>query len=344
MISNKQKVCVVTVTYGNRAHLLKQVVERVFACGVSFVVVVDNNSDASSREKVLLLQKKYHEHLHVISLKKNLGSAGGFKTGLKYASNIKNIDFIWTLDDDNVPEKNALSVLLDFWKKQNASKKQNTFGLFSLRYYDTDFLYKSDKELSLPRLEKDILILNSFCYFSFDKLLSMLKGGFRRGKKNNREYYDMVCGAYGGFFCHKSLLKVVGYPNEKLFTYFDDIEFTHRMYKRHKIHLYMIPKSKIIDVDTTLVNTNVKTYFRIFSILENIRFMNERKLYYGYRNRIILEKNFLIQNKFKYFIHRTTFLYLIYPLVRLLYFIRYGDVKAIKLLRQAIRDGEAFKY
>lgn len=42
----------VTVTYGNRFHLLKQVCESAFAEGVTKVIVVDNNSVPQSREKL----------------------------------------------------------------------------------------------------------------------------------------------------------------------------------------------------------------------------------------------------------------------------------------------------
>jgi GT2 family glycosyltransferase len=41
----EDKVCVVTVTYGNRFHLLKLVVDVALKEGVCKVIVVDNNSE-----------------------------------------------------------------------------------------------------------------------------------------------------------------------------------------------------------------------------------------------------------------------------------------------------------
>lgn len=42
----------VTVTYGNRFHLLKQVIDSALAEGVAKIIVVDNNSQPESREKL----------------------------------------------------------------------------------------------------------------------------------------------------------------------------------------------------------------------------------------------------------------------------------------------------
>lgn len=56
----------VTVTYGNRFHLLKQVIDGALREGVSKVIVVDNNSVPQSREHSNALIKNCKIYNYVI--------------------------------------------------------------------------------------------------------------------------------------------------------------------------------------------------------------------------------------------------------------------------------------
>jgi GT2 family glycosyltransferase len=327
----------VTVTYSDRYNFLEKTVNGAFKAGASKVIIVDNASTIDSKKNMDLLSKK-DKRIKIIRFSKNKGSAGGFKKGLEYARKQEDCNFIWLLDDDNVPKKNALTVLKNYWMKSNIQNKKEKLALNSLRYYDYGFLLKTKKELELKNVEKDILMLNSFCYFSIDKMFSLIKRMFHRTrKKNNKTSYEMVNGAYGGLFMHKEVLKN-GLPDENLFVYFDDIEFTYRLHN-NGVRIFLIPDSKIDDVDRTLTNSEVKTYFSLFKILENIHTMNTIKLHYGYRNRVILEKQALIKNKTKYKINKLIFLLIIYPCLYLIYFLRYGKVTNVRLIKKAIKEG-----
>jgi GT2 family glycosyltransferase len=104
----KYKVCVVTVTYGNRWQFLEQVIKRALSfTEVNYVVAVNNASDyelPAPDKKVIVLTNT-----------DNKGSAGGYKQGISYAFNKLDCDFIWLLDDDNLPEEGSLSKLLKQW-------------------------------------------------------------------------------------------------------------------------------------------------------------------------------------------------------------------------------------
>lgn len=50
--------------------------------------------------------------IHYIRLAKNLGVAGGFKEGMRRAAEAGN-DWCWIMDDDVIPEQDALQGLLD---------------------------------------------------------------------------------------------------------------------------------------------------------------------------------------------------------------------------------------
>lgn len=101
------KVVAVIVTYGNRFDLLKQVIFAAFEEGVSQIVLVDNASVEDTRnelDKLIAVESR----LTLIRHSENLGSAGGYHSGLSYVLESLYPDFVWMLDDDNVSQKNAL--------------------------------------------------------------------------------------------------------------------------------------------------------------------------------------------------------------------------------------------
>jgi len=57
----------VTVTYGNRYHLVKQVIDSALAEGVAKVIVVDNNSVPQSREQLKAYEQE-HGILGLVSM------------------------------------------------------------------------------------------------------------------------------------------------------------------------------------------------------------------------------------------------------------------------------------
>ena len=82
----ESKVCAVTVTYGNRFHLLNQVIDAALSEGVYKIIVVDNNSELVSRNKLMEYEKLLNGKIKVLYLDDNYGSAGGFKSCLLYTS------------------------------------------------------------------------------------------------------------------------------------------------------------------------------------------------------------------------------------------------------------------
>ncbi|MGC8979173.1 glycosyltransferase [Caldisericum sp.] len=151
-----EKVYVVTVTYGDRFHLLKQVIDASFREGVNKIIVVDNASAENSRNQLKQYEEKYRDKLKVIYLSENTGSAGGFKRGLQEAYNDPECEFIWLLDDDNKPLENSLNVLLDFWNSFKIEAKESKIALQSYRFKRGTIMSKK---------EKIVLTRNSFFEF-----------------------------------------------------------------------------------------------------------------------------------------------------------------------------------
>ena len=160
------EVCVVTVTYGDRAHLLKRVVERCLEEGVKKVVVVDNASHGKSREIIPTLPKIYN-NVVVISLRENTGSAGGYKRGLEYVYNDAECKYIWLLDDDNLPTRGALQALLRAYDEINHPHKEHKVALASARRQLLDELMREIKTVLPTR----VLRRNAFLGFNIMYLL-----------------------------------------------------------------------------------------------------------------------------------------------------------------------------
>jgi rhamnopyranosyl-N-acetylglucosaminyl-diphospho-decaprenol beta-1,3/1,4-galactofuranosyltransferase len=72
------------------------------------IIVVDN---ASTDGTAAMLAARYPQ-VTVLRMPENLGAAGAWAAGLSYAALEKRHGWVWTFDDDSVPQSDALEVLL----------------------------------------------------------------------------------------------------------------------------------------------------------------------------------------------------------------------------------------
>jgi rhamnosyltransferase len=102
-------VAAVTVAF-NAGHLLPHHIDALLrqTRPLQEIIVVDN---ASSDGTSALLAERYPQ-VTVLRMPENLGAAGGWAAGLSYAAIEKGHDWVWTFDQDSVPESNALETLL----------------------------------------------------------------------------------------------------------------------------------------------------------------------------------------------------------------------------------------
>jgi len=81
------------------------------------IIVVDN---ASIDGTAAMLTAQYPQ-VTVLRMHDNLGAAGAWAAGLMYATTVKKYDWVWTFDDDSVPDANALEILLQGFSSLGAS-------------------------------------------------------------------------------------------------------------------------------------------------------------------------------------------------------------------------------
>ncbi|AEA34639.1 glycosyltransferase [Hippea maritima] len=297
------KVCAVIVTYGDRFHLLKQVMDACYNEGVNKIIVVDNASEENSKKQLKEYEEK-ESRLKVIYLDENTGSAGGYKRGLQEAYKCEECEFIWLLDDDNQPQKDSLKVLKDFWNKLKDENKEEKVSLLSYRPDRIQYkeaIMTDNPDLVLGRK-------NSFLGFHIidlpKKVIRVLKRkiGIKTFHENpNIKSGKVAVAPYGGMFFHKKLIDSIGYPKEEFFLYADDHEWSYRITKSGgKIFVVLDSILEDIDVSWQLENKATSPFYSYLN--EGNKF----RVYYTVRNRVNFEKN-IISSNFYYNLNKKLF-------------------------------------
>ena len=281
------KVCAVIVTYGDRFHLLKQVMDACYKEGINKIIVIDNASAENSRKQLKEYEKEHRDKIRVIYLDENTGSAGGYKRGLEEAYNCEECEYILTLDDDNViPEKflKKIKGILDYL--DNIPKDKLMLSLYRPIWKGYN---RAVKEGWVERYKPNNFMGKNF----LDILKREIIGKIIKNKKKNYKFFPLVpmeIAAMGGLFFHKTVIDLIGYPKEELFLYADDHEYTYRFVKNGG-NIFLAANLVVKDIDQTYINEKGKRV-HFFSKAYSKDF-SEIKLYYGVRNHTYLSKQFI---------------------------------------------------
>ncbi len=244
--SIEHKIIVVTVTYGDRWPHLLQVIPAVFQQGiVDQLLLVDNASEYDVTVKIRAAFPHFLDRILVLPQTENRGSAGGFSTGLKKAYAL-NADFVYLIDDDNLPEDQALPILYEKWKEV---AKKDLVALLSFRYqnlpslkraaYGEEIRYFHDKP-------------NSFLGFSVISALAKLNKPVKvhSPSKELLPQIKILQAPYGGLFLPRATIDRIGFPNEDFYLYTDDTEYTYRIIQQGG-EILMLTASRLKDLETS---------------------------------------------------------------------------------------------
>jgi rhamnopyranosyl-N-acetylglucosaminyl-diphospho-decaprenol beta-1,3/1,4-galactofuranosyltransferase len=199
-MEKKSKVAAVLVTF-NRLEFLKEIILALKnQTHPPDEIIVVNNSSTDGTSHWLESQSD----LRVIT-QGNLGSSGGQYTAYKSAYE-KGYDWIWGMDDDVVPRKNCLEILLDNAKVGNIYNP--------LRFMPNGKVFLNDT--------LEINLTNPFKSY-WKRLLSE--------SDLNQKMIAADGTTFEGPFVHRSVIEKIGLPDKDFFIYGDDTEFMIRAKK-----------------------------------------------------------------------------------------------------------------
>lgn len=286
----------IIVTYGDRFHLLEEVIYSCLKENISKILVIDNDSHKKSKIRLQELGKSNKDKIKIIWNNLNLGSAKAFKQGLKEVCITGGSEYIWLLDDDNRPKEKSLKILKDYWN----TKPIDVHALLSYRPDRSQY-----KQAIITK--NPALVLgwkNSFNGFHF---LEKLSRPFNKIVEDlNINVGEIAYAPYGGLFFHISILEEIGFPEEDFFLYSDDHDWTYRITKAKK-KIYLILDSVVEDIETSWALSDKKS-----SVFNKIKKGDSFRIYYTIRNRTLFEKKYLVKNTYSYRFNRFLFKFILF--------------------------------
>ncbi len=198
----------------NRPDQIRQTVARLRAEGVDCLVVVDNGSDATTRDWLRSLED---DRTRILLPERNLGGAGGFALALTEARAAFDPDWYLLMDDDARPDPGAIAAF-------RAMDKTGWDALAAAAYYPDGTIC----EMNRP-------------------LVNRLPGpGFIPAHLTPEDYTSpysqpVAASSFVGLFLSRTAQRAIGLPDPDLFLYMEDGLYTLAM-TRAGLRLGFAPK------------------------------------------------------------------------------------------------------
>lgn len=242
------KVAAIIVTY-NRLGLLKECVQSLRdQTYKKLSIIVVNNGSTDGTTEWLDMQRdilKIHQA--------NVGGAGGFFTGIKYACE-HGYEYSWIMDDDVVANCTALEALIN---STNGIK-----GFLCSRVLDMN-----GEQCNVPKIST---------------AKSNSTGELLWGELLNIHLLRVDITSFVSVLIRNSVVYELGLPYKEYFIWGDDTEFTSRISKFYSS--YMV-------IDSVVVHK--RNQQGVLSLFTETNKKRIDKFFYSYRNRIHYQRTFL---------------------------------------------------
>jgi GT2 family glycosyltransferase len=196
-----EKVIAVVVTY-NRQSLLSECITALRSQTRKLdAILIVNNGSTDNTEQWLQQQSD----IFFVN-QKNVGSSGGFSTGINWAYQ-HGYSWIWCMDDDGYPKEDALENML--------AADDGTLRLMNCAVIDkvnkSSFVWKTDKYKTIEEVDTPII-----------------KG---------------IGHPFNGTMLHRRIVERVGVPKPKYFLWGDETEYYYRIVKINSIPVCTVANS-----------------------------------------------------------------------------------------------------
>jgi len=262
-------VATIVVTY-NRLALLQEGIESLRSQTFTYqqIIVINNGSTDGTLDWL-------SRQGDIITItQENLGGAGGFNTGMRYAAE-NGYEYCWVMDDDVICNPNALQELY------NGYHVKKNIGFVCSKVSGTN-----GNAMNTPTVGDK---LNE----GYDNYYDLIE----------QQMIKVIEATFVSLFVSTKLIFELGLPIKEFFIWGDDTEFTNRVSsyydcylccKSEVIHKRIIQTSLSFDRETD--SKRIKNYFYMF----RNRGYNRIK-YKGERKRSVLTEGYL--DAFRYFLH-----------------------------------------
>lgn len=244
-------IACILVTF-NRKELLLKCIQSLLRQKYKFNIIIVDNASSDGTEKFLnehaLLER---DDITFLRLKENLGGAGGFYEGMKYALTLQ-YDWLWLMDDDGYPDENCLYKLYEYAKLNNI----DAISPIQLNIEKKD-------ELAFPVTYKNKKIIGKY-----DQL-------------NTLDYIDNEANLFNGLLIKNEVVKKIGLPKSELFIRGDEVEYTKRL-KLNNINFGSLVSS--IFYHPSDINERVSVLGGLWNMRDA---HSDFKNYYMFRNRAV---------------------------------------------------------
>lgn len=196
-----EKAIAVVVTY-NRLNLLKECITALNnQTRKPDAILIVNNGSTDDTSQWLQTQQEL-----LVITQSNVGSGGGFETGIKWA--YKNgYSWIWCMDDDGYPKEDALEKIL-------------APELDRLCLRNCAVLNKEDKKSFVWKTKH---------YHTIDEV--------------NGNVIEGIGHPFNGTMIHRNIVERVGVPKQNLFLWGDETEYYYRITRKNNIPVCTIAGS-----------------------------------------------------------------------------------------------------
>jgi len=246
-----KKVAAVVVTYNRKALLLENI-ESLLNQTVSDlldIVIVDNASTDGTKEAL----EKYVSNEKIIykNTGANLGGAGGFQYGIRYAAE-NGYEYVWVMDDDCMPTSTALENFLITDEKLNGN-----YGFLSSKV-----LWK-DKSICTMNVQRETM--------------------FKNVKDFQSKVVDVSMASFVSLFVPVRIVKEVGLPIKEFFIWTDDWEYTRRISLKYKC--YLVNDSVVVHKSVSNIGANISN--DTIDRLERYKYLYRNDVYLWRREGIL---------------------------------------------------------
>ena len=216
-------VIAVVVTYNRKNLLLECINALLNQTYFNLRIFIIDNASTDGTEK-LIKDNIRDSNVEYYNTGCNLGGAGGFQYGIRKAVEA-GCDYIWVMDDDSIPEANALAQLM---LNGNILK---SWGFLA---------------------SKVLWVDNSLCKMNIpkDDKLHPLKGDYDGNIKIGSATFVSI-------IIPVSIVKEVGLPIKEFFIWSDDLEYTRRITLKYPA--YLVCGSVVVHKCETNNGANIST-------------------------------------------------------------------------------------